>query len=181
GGEESPGGPRLAVKVLLRLQTHEGATKRLIVHRVGEVGANALRQQEIVEADLQAPQRVLAGNVVDRSVAQNRKVRWYAHELARVGVDPYAEHALLASRTKCLRRATHGNHEIVGRAERTSGGLGLDGAKQYQLFADEVGRYRDAMVGERDDQPFSAGRLRPQSHDGKREVDQETAHHPPAT
>ena len=64
------------------------------------VASDSLRQQEVVEPDLQAAQRILVGDVVDRAVAQNRKIGRYAFEFARIDIDPNTEHALFASRTQ---------------------------------------------------------------------------------
>jgi len=61
-------------------------------------------QQEIVEPDLQAPQRILVGDVAGRPVAQDREIRRRAHEFARVDIDPDAEHALFAPRAQGFSR-----------------------------------------------------------------------------
>ena len=66
-------GTELAIEALLRLQPYERATKRDVAYRVGNVEANSLWQQKIIEPDLQTSQRILVGNVVDRTVTQYGK------------------------------------------------------------------------------------------------------------
>src|SRR5262249_11418348 len=137
---------RLAIKALLGLQSHEREAKWIVAHRIGNVAADTLRQQEIIEPDLQTSQSVLIGNVVDRTVAQNCKIGWHAHEFARIDIDPNTEHALLAPHAQGLAGAGYGHHQIVRWTQRTCYRFRLDGAEQHQLFANKVRGNGHAMI-----------------------------------
>ena len=92
-----------AVQAVLALQPHEGDAERIVAHGIGDVRPDALRQQEIVEPDLQSPQGSGLAICVDRAVAQHGEIGRHAHEFARVDIDPDAEHALLAPGAQRLR------------------------------------------------------------------------------
>ena len=62
----------LAIKPALRAQPHESAAEHVIRHDVGVIGADALGQKHIVEAELLAPFDFRLGDVGERAVGEQR-------------------------------------------------------------------------------------------------------------
>ena len=83
---------------MLLAQPHEGAAERIVGDNVGKVAADALRQDDVVDAELLAPQHVRRRDRVERLVGEHGEVGRHIEEFAGIGVDPDAEHALLAPR-----------------------------------------------------------------------------------
>jgi hypothetical protein len=176
--QEGHRGAGFAVKPVLRLQPHERDAERIVAHGVGDVGADALRQQEIVEPDLQSPQHVRRGDVGDRAVAQHAEIRLHPHEFARVDIDPDAEHALFAPRALRFARAGHRDHYVVRRTQCGPRLVGLDGAEQHQILTGEARSDRHPVIRQRHHQPLGTCGPGAAGQENKCEDERQPPHHP---
>ena len=103
---------------MLLLEPDEIGAERVVAHDVADVGADLLRQHDVVEPDLQPAQGVGVGDVVERPVRQHREIARHVDEGAGHHIDPDAEHPLLDARHHGLPRADHGDHDVVMPAAR---------------------------------------------------------------
>ena len=84
--------------------------------RDGDGGA--LGQRDVLEADLEPPPGVGIGDGVELAVRQHREIGRHVVELARVDIEPDAEHAVLAEGHRVLARAADGGDDVVAAAAR---------------------------------------------------------------
>ena len=117
-----------------------------------------LRQQRVGEAELQLPQRLGVGDLLERLVRQHREIGRHIDEGPRADVDPDAEHALLAALDDGLPRAGHGHDDVVaGGAAARRRGVGLDRAEQHDRGAGKVRVHQHLVARDRRHQPLGRG------------------------
>ena len=147
----------LPVELVFALDAQEGEAERVVGRGIGDVDARALQQHEIVEAELQPAQRFAVGDGVERPVRQHREIGRRILEHARIGIDPDAEHALLAERHQGLARPGDRDDEVIAAAPLPRRLVLLDAAEQHELVAGEARRHHHPVVGDRGDEPLGAG------------------------
>ena len=83
---------RLAVEPALLVDAHEGLAERIVGGRVRNGDGGALGERDVLDADLQPPPGVGVGDRVEIAVRQHREIGRHIVELARVDIEPDAEH-----------------------------------------------------------------------------------------
>jgi hypothetical protein len=110
------------------------ANESVAEQQIGRLHRSRLRQRDVVHSNVEPLLRAKAGDLVQRFVAEDRKIGRSAGEGARLGVGPDAEDAVLPARHQvAASRSTDPNSTSSAPAK-------LDDTRTWWLLNDEISR-----------------------------------------
>ena len=123
----------------------DASAKGSVAYTSGDYGSALARYEEAVRQNPQDAESLSnLGQVLVRMQRTAEAVPYF-ERAAALSPKSWAYRFNLA-RAQGLLRSGDRDDKVIGRAQLTRRLVGLDGAEQHQLLADEIGRHRDAMV-----------------------------------